>query len=102
MENEIDALKAERLYNCGECAYCSEKESQLKSHMAEDHTHQCPECDNNFVGKKKLETSMQNTWKKPYFRTIWTIYQRLVWKGQMHQNIWQCFEGRLRPAATAS
>ena len=55
LENEIDALKAERLYNCDECAYCSEKETQLKSHMAEDHTHQCPECDNNFVGKKKLE-----------------------------------------------
>ena len=56
LENEIDAFKAERLYDCNECAYSSENETQLKSHMAEDHTHQCPECDNSFVGKKKLKS----------------------------------------------
>ena len=54
LENEIDTFKAERLYDCRKCAYSSENETQLKSNVAEDHTHQCPECDNNFVGKKKL------------------------------------------------
>ena len=51
-ENEIDAG---RLYDCNKCAYSSENETQLKSRMAEDHKYQCPECDNSFVGKNKLE-----------------------------------------------
>ena len=52
---ELDALKAAECFQCAECDFSDEKESELKLHIDEQHSHHCQHCDVTFVGVNKLE-----------------------------------------------
>ena len=49
LKSELDVMKAERLLHCDECEYTTETETELKSHMEDEHTHKCQHCDNNLI-----------------------------------------------------
>ena len=58
--SEIEKLKQEletvnnRLH-CEECDFSSATDTELKSHMGDQHEHHCPYCDCKCVDEKKLE-----------------------------------------------
>ena len=42
-------------YSCEECDFATEKESDLKSHIGQQHVHVCQNCNLTFEGEKKIK-----------------------------------------------